>query len=290
LTIDDELATLLAKLFIQRKDVKAVQIGDGGYRPVREPWKMGDLRAHVAGKQTFGHYTNDQDGLTKLIVFDIDLDKVGTWVEVPDVRERTYSWGNAAFDERLVVHPSTPREDWRDRKHPGRNWYKQQLRCMVELITSAILSELSLRCASAYSGNKGCHVYAFFDEPTDIGLARELALEVLAAAGDMPDKRYKIYRHKGKNFFKYDDPDPYTGYSNLTIEIFPKQDSMEDKDFGNLVRLPLGVNHKGPTFRRKSGGVLHEPTFFIDQRLPYADMQPHPDPVKLLTTGEPYGV
>jgi hypothetical protein len=214
----------------------------------------------------------------------------GTYCIVPQEKiESGEITSNSEFDEALQTFPSHPRMDWRDRKHPGRPWYKQQLRCMVELITSAIQSEFGLRSAATYSGNKGCHVYAFFDEPTDIGLARAMSLEILAVAGDGPDKRYKIETHKGSNFFKYNDPDPYTGYQNLTIEVFPKQDSMDGKDLGNLVRLPLGTNHKGPVYKTKSGKTIHEPTFFIDQRLPYADMQPHPDPVKLLTTGDPYG-
>lgn len=279
---------------------------------MREPWRMGDFRAHVAGRKTFGHYTNDQESLTKLIVFDIDLDTglcekykeaVKKKLDIPECCEQGHGTycvppmnkivsgeitSNEDFDAALEIVPSHPRTDWRDRQHPGRPWYKQQLRCMVEMITGAIQREAGLACAAAYSGNKGCHVYAFFDEPTDIALARVMALEILAVAGDAPDKRYKIVKHKGSNFFKYDDPDPYTGYENLTIEVFPKQDTMDGKDLGNLVRLPLGVNHKGPNYKLKSGGTRHEPTFFIDQRLPYAELQPHPDPVGLLRSGDPY--
>lgn len=283
------LAIELAKHFIQRKDVKAKQVTDGGYRPVRDKWKVGDLMAHVDGNATFGHYTNDADGLTKLIVFDIDLEKNGTWVELPSdewIGENVFK--DSDFFDVLVIHEDAhPREEWRDRRHPARRWYKQQLRTMVEIISSSIATDLGLRSAAAYSGNKGCHVYAFFDEPTDIGMARELALTVLEMAGTKTSSQYEFEATKGSNFFQFNDPDPYTGFKNLSIEIFPKQDSMEGKDLGNLVRLPCGLNYKGPTYKVK-GVVKHEPAFFLDQTAPVRDLKPHPDPVKLLQTGNPY--
>ncbi|UYL87029.1 DNA primase [Gordonia phage Hollow] len=284
-----ELAIELAKHFIQRKDVKARQVSDGGYRPVREKWKMGDLKAHIDGVETFGHYTNDSDGMTKLVVFDIDLEKNGTWVELPSdewIGENVFS--DKDFFDAIKIHEDAhPREEWRDRRHPARKWYKQQLRTMVEIITSPIVNTYGMRSAAAYSGNKGCHVYAFFDEPTDIGMAREIALGVLEMAGAGTSSQYEFEATKGKNFFQYNDPDPYTGFKNLSIEIYPKQDTMEGKDFGNLVRLPGGINHKGPTYKVK-GEVKHEPAFFIDQRAAVREIIPHPDPVTLLQTGRPY--
>ena len=65
---------------------------------------------------------------------------------------------------------------------------------------------------------------------------------------------------------------------NLTVEIFPKQASMKDKDLGNMVRLPLGRNKKNPK----------DPCFFIDQTLACTELKPHPDPVHLLESGNPF--
>ncbi|QOR56154.1 DNA primase [Gordonia phage Linetti] len=294
---DATLAKLIAKRFIQRKDVKAVQVADGGYRPVREPWKMGDLISHVTKEQTFGHYTCDADGLTKLIVFDIDLDTGycnkrkkdqplpacceqghGTWVDLPDdVLAQTT---DADFDKVVAerVHSLHPRAAWHDRRNPARPWLKYQLRSMCDFLTSAIQNHLQLESAAAYSGNKGCHVYAFFPEPIDAKVARAAALMTLEYAGKLISPSAGFEAVHGDNFFKHAETDPYYSYQNLTVEIFPKQASMKDKDLGNLCRLPLGTNLK------------HEkdPTFFIDQRLSTKELSPHPSPVVLLETGDPF--
>lgn len=279
---DAALAKLLAKRFVQRKDAKAIQVADGGYRPIREPWKLKDFVSHVTREQTFGHYTCDADGLTKLIVFDIDLDDLkdqsGTWIETPGPEWLAQVTSDSEFMEGITVHNINPREEWHNRRSPARGWLKYQFRMMCDVITSAIQNHLELDSAAAYSGNKGCHVYAFFPEPVDIRIARKAALMTLEFAGKLvsPNSGFEI--HKGVNFFKHAEDDPYYGLKNMTVEIFPKQASMEGKDLGNLVRLPLGVNQKNPT----------DPCFFIDQTLAQVDLKPHSDPVMLLETGNPF--
>nr|DAK84400.1 MAG TPA: DNA primase small subunit [Caudoviricetes sp.] len=281
---DLELAKQIAKRFVQRKDVKAIQVADGGYRPIREPWKLKDFVSHVTGEQTFGHYTCDADGLTKLIVFDIDLDDLkdnsGTWVFLEDETLATLE-----TDEELdaAIKAGTrvglnPREAWHDRRHPARPWLKQQMRTMVEYITSGIQNHLQLDSAAAYSGNKGCHVYAFFPEPVDARVARKAALMTLEYAGKLISPNEGFEPFKGVNFFKHALDDPYYGFQNLTVEIFPKQATMEGKDLGNLVRLPLSKNLKNPK----------DPCFFIDQRLGLKELRPHSDPIALLASGNPY--
>lgn len=279
---DAALAKLLAKRFVQRKDVKAVQVADGGYRPVREPWKLRDFVDHVTGEQTFGHYTCDADGLTKLVVFDIDLDdikdKTGTWCDIPDEKLAECN-SEADFRDALQVYSGiNPREEWHNRRSPARNWLKYQLRSMCDYITSGVQNHLELQSAAAYSGNKGCHVYAFFPEPVDARVARKAALLTLEYAGKLIAPGGGFELHKGVNFFKHSLDDAYYGFENMTVEIFPKQASMEGKDLGNLVRLPLGRNYKNPK----------DPTFFIDQTLAVKELKPHPDPVLLLETGNPF--
>lgn len=275
--ITSDLAKLIAKRFIQRKDVKAIQVADGGYRPIREPWKMGDLRKHVTGEQTFGHYTTDQDGLTKVIVFDIDLDKTGSWVERPGDEELAKIEDDAEFMESLTIHDGVdPRELWHDRRHPSRNWYKFQFRTMIDAITSAIHNNLGFDSAAAYSGNKGCHVYAFLPEPLEASVARQMALITLEYAGGLISPNSNFEPVKGSNFFKHAEADPWYSLQNLTVEVFPKQDHISD--LGNLVRLPLGKNLKNPK----------DPCFFVDQRLAQVDLAPHPDPVGLLESGNPF--
>ncbi len=275
---NEQLAQLLAKRFVQRKDVKAIQWGNGEYRPIRQPWKMKDFRDHVAGQQTYGHYTCDSDGFTKLIIFDIDLEKEGTWVETPTDEQLAMIETDAQFMNSITVHPASPREDWHDRRHPGRSWYKLQMRTIIDALCSAVHKQLNLQTCAAYSGNKGCHVYAFFEEPVPAVTARQSALFVLEMAGKLLSPNFGFEPLKGKNFFKHMETDPYYSLQNFTVEIFPKQDSMINKDLGNLVRLPLGRNLRNPK----------DPTFFIDQREAQTKLVPHPDPVGLLTTGNPY--
>lgn len=297
-----DIAALLAQRFIQRKDVKALQVADGGYRPDRTPWKMGDLRAHVAGERTYGHYLCDQNSKVKLFVLDIDLEKNSTadtgfrgdWVEVPDLTLDKYHepGGGTIFIADHVVHPANPRVDWRDRRHPGRAWWKYQLRTMADILTSKIYTELSIPSAAAYSGYKGIHVYGFTGE-IDAADARALAMATLELAETVWSSTGKFYQSKGQNFYKYRDEsgdavdEAIFGFRNLEIEIYPKQDSMDGKDLGNLVRLPMGVNKKSATVT-SSGEVKFDPAFFIDQCGAMNNITPHPNPAALLEEGNPF--
>lgn len=282
LDFDPELALLIPKLFIARKDVKAWQVshGDrrGEYRPDRSPWKVGDIRQHLAGDKTFGHYVCDSESQCKVIVFDIDLEKSGTWVERPDLSTLPAdASADAVLEASTVVHPSEPRSDWHDRRHPGRAWYKLQLRTMVELLASAVHAELEIPTAAFYTGNKGCHVYGFFSEPVHASEARAGAFVAMERAALTMDPAGEFKSIRGKNFYGYSDPSPVTGFENLSIEVFPKQDSMEDKDLGNLVRLPLGRNWKHT-----------DPTFLIDQRAPHTELRPRRDVAAVLKSGNPW--
>ena len=133
----------------------------------------------------------------------------------------------------------------------------------------SIHEELELPCAAAYSGGKGVHVYAFTG-PISASDAREGARIVLDSVGGWSPSR-------GDNFFRSTDNDPVTGFPNLSIEVFPKQNTLDGKDLGNLMRLPLGRNLKSS-----------DPTFFIDVRSPMGQMIPV-DPVWALETSNPWG-
>lgn len=301
-----DIAVLLAQKFIQRKDVKAIQVADGGYRPDRTPWKMGDLRAHVAGDRTFGHYLCDQESRVKLFVLDIDLEETkeggyqGNWVERPDMTgpdsDKYFGSdgtdGNALFLADHVVHPASPRRDWRDPRHPGREWWKYQMRTLADMFVTRIRQDLGLPCAAAYSGNKGLHVYGFTGECSAAD-ARMLAMAAMELAAGTFSVGGEFVATRGTNFYKYfansgsAKTDAIDGFENLSIEIFPKQDTMDGKDLGNLVRLPMGVNQKSG--RAKSGGGMkYDPAFFLNQLTPVTDFTPHPNPVALLEEGDPF--
>lgn len=256
----DEQARLLATTFIVRKDVKAVQHRGGAYTPEHEKWSMRDLRSHVEGTRSFGHYMLSQDSTCKLLAFDIDLEKSGRWLELADGE---YS------DEAILVHNDfNPREVWKPLDEPaGREgsasvYFTSVLLQTARLLASEVRSLLGIPAAIAYSGNKGLHVYGYTGE-IPAAEAREAALMVLA-------EKDRFYASRGSVFFKSRDED----FESVSVEAFPKQDTLDGKDLGNLMRLPLGVNFK-------SGNRA----FFIDTEAAGAVIRPTADPVKAMTEG-----
>lgn len=277
--MENDMAVLLAKRFIQRRDVKAQQSPSGkDYFPVTErnpdgtpgprvPFKMADLEAHLLGRASYGHYLLDANDTVKLFAFDIDLEPTGYWVKLPNLSGGDLT--NEQFDAAVQVTPCNPRESWRNRAHPGREWFKYQLRGVADRLSRAIYETLEIPVAAAYSGSKGIHVYGFTG-PVKAAEAREAAEIVLDSVGEFELK-------KGKNFFQTVNQDPYTGFPDVSIEVFPKQESLSGKDIGNLMRLPLGRNLKS-----------NDPTFFLDQQAPQFKLVPHGDPIALLKNGNPW--
>lgn len=264
-----ELANVIAKRFLARRDVKAVQYSNGAYSPIREPWTRADLDAHLAGTKTFGHYLINQDDRCKLFCFDIDLEKDG----VLPFDEECTTWYTLATQKDADGNevPGTGlRAAWHDRTHPGRTWMKTQFMLMATILGQGIKDTLGIDAAVAYSGNKGVHVYGLM--PTrlsaiDSNAARDGAMIVL-------DELNEFVPHKGNTVYKHKDVNYITGFPNLSIEIFPKQNTLDGKDLGNLVRLPLGRNQRCP----------NEPTFFMDMTRTAGDMRPL-DPLVALAEG-----
>jgi hypothetical protein len=213
-----ELAALLGKTFIERRDVKAVQNADGSYRPDRTPWTMSDIRDHLSGKVSLGHYLVSPEGKTRVIALDLDL--VNHEVEV---------------DGDLIV----PRDIWRT-DHELSDRLTMHLQLLATGFAVRLHKLTSLPVAVHYSGNKGLHVYALPGEGIGADVAMFMAQATMEHFGWEPSR--------GTNFFR----DPSGTFPTVEVETFPKQASLEGKDLGNLMRLPLGIN-------RKSG----ERTFFI---------------------------
>jgi hypothetical protein len=263
-----ELVNMISKRFIARSDVKARQF-DKGYAPVRNsegeniPWSRADLEAHLNGSQTFGHYLIGTDDNVKLFAFDIDLTMTGV---LPD---------SANLDKESFSPEPNLRDAWRVKAAPPghplhdpllwarREYMKINFMLLAKTLAMTIKDLLELDVAVAYSGNKGMHVYGFLPKPGNAGAAREAALAVLEVCELVP--------YSGEIFFKHTDSSPITGFPNLSVEVFPKQDSIGGKDLGNLLRLPLGRNLKNPT----------DPTEDL------ATMKPT-DPLRALTPGNDF--
>lgn len=266
-----EIAGLIGKLFVQRRDVKAVQNQFGaGYTRLSSPFKMGDVLAHIRGEKSYGHYLVGTDGMTKLMAFDIDLFKTH-----PVNRPFGYWPLDPASEVNPQLQEFVPREAWADRAHPSRSWTKLQMKAISGSIASRLVDNgpngWDMKCLVAYSGSKGVHVYAFFDEPTPAAEAREGAQILLRELGWKP---------KSKNFWVPENMDPVLGYPNFEIEVYPKQDEVKADRYGNLMRLPLGKNLKSDK----------DKAFFIDfANSPAAEMRPA-DPLESLRTLNPYQV
>lgn len=251
-----ELATELGKRFIQRRDVKAIQRSDGAWNPVAEPWKMSDLLDHIEGRKTYGHYMVSPDDKCKLFAFDIDLVKEGYWVSLQE--DALLNGGQ----------PCNPREIWSNPNHEGWGFLTLQLRCMAEALALKILRVFDgdIPVAIAYSGNKGLHVYGFTGSVL-ASEARGAALEVLNAFNCFENS-------KGQNFFRQ----KYGDYKNIEIEVFPKQDTLDGKQFGNLMALPLGIHRK--TSKEK---------FFVDVKCGYSILQAVDPLSALIAERTPWG-
>lgn len=298
-----ELAKLFAKKFIQRPGVKAVQLDRNGgglsqgdwfpdtrIDPQKRPnsphlphgFNMDHLLAHLAGERTYGHYLLDEDSNCKLFAFDIDLEKSGSYITLPDWSKAPDKFDDPAAEEAWFMENSltdvvdgkgqTLRDLWMDRSRtaaPARKWFKYQMKHLAHVIAAKVV-ELDIPCAVAYSGSKGVHVYGFTGT-LPAQEVREAAMLVL----DMLDEFEPM---RGKNFFRHKNDDPVHGFQNFSVEVFPKQGSLDGKTLGNLMRLPLGKNWKNPK----------DPTFFVDMTTALAEMKPHSDPVKLLEGGNPF--
>lgn len=226
-----ELVRLLGTRFVQRRDVKAFQSEDGAWYPVRESMTMQDFQDHLAGRKTMGHYLLDHEDNCKLFAFDLDLVKhgrdcpgqgcKGCPVLVPGTDGVTYN--------------AIPRDIW-PQDHPVTPTITSDLRMMAEGLAATIHRKMEIPVAIAASGNKGLHVYGFTGT-IHASAARALALETL--------NQYSVVEaFRGENFFRHK-----TEFHTLDIEVFPKQASLNGKDLGNLMSLPLG-NHR-VTGRRK---------------------------------------
>lgn len=267
---DESVEALIAKRFIARQDVKAVQATNGAYYPACDlrhrhdgtegaceyaKWTMTNIRDHVAGRRTYGHYLLNHENICKFFCFDLDLDKEGTF-RTPPVGDEAYS----------AVVSIDPRDAWREDDPVVKPDLILQLRCLAEGLALRVKKLLDYPVIMSYSGNKGMHVYCLTGpEPAEV--VRALAVSVL----DDPNEREQFVRVRGEHFWKHQTPEGCP--NNVTIEVFPKQDTLDVDGFGNLMRLPLGIHQKS-----------RQQAFFIDPNTPYEVLRPA-DPLETLLNG-----
>jgi hypothetical protein len=255
-----ELAKLFASKFIARPDVHAIQWPNGEWRPVQEKFTMDLLLMHLAGEISIGHYMLNPEGNVKLFAFDIDLEKANA--------ERGIYWPipgrlDDEAGEWVDFTPGDPRLSWESLGSSPeflRDFLVYQLRSCAARIARTVEELLGVSTCISYSGHKGLHVYCF------TGLIS--AAEAREAAKIVLDHTGVFQVARGNNFYKgiprlNSDIDPWP---QLSIEIFPKQESVSPSGFGNLMRLPLGRHlraHKDHPYPN---------AFFIDPRWGYSKL------------------
>lgn len=271
--VDTRLIKLIGERFIARKDVKAIERSDGAWNPVtdtgksdgkRLPFSVKDFQDHFAGKRTLGHYLVAPDNTCKLFAFDIDLDKDGWWIDTTSTSDD----GDLASLLKDGIK-CNPRSVWAAQDPPEAvAYFTTTLRGLADGLAAAThrLFGGDVHVAIANSGGKGLHVYGFTGSMPAADV-REYARAVLMEFGGIFEPQ------RGDNFWKHT---AQGAYRNLTIEIFPKQDNLDGKDLGNLMRLPLGVN-------RKTGRRGH----FITSNASYARLI-EMDPMRALTGDLPW--
>jgi len=232
--VPDELSldSLVAKLFLERRDVKAIQKSTGEYNPVKTKWTRADIQAHLDETRTYGHYLVDPTTeRCRVFCFDIDL-------------KAEYRAEFLSADTERVA------------------WLNAELRCFAKSFTERIKDLLGIPTAELFSGNKGVHVYGFTgSEPaSDVRDAADLVLQSFKQKDGTPE----YFPTKGQHFFGH------YSYPEIEVELYPKQKEMNGKEYGNLLRLPLGVN-------RKSG----RKSFFYDTAAPLWEFTPV-DPLGVL--------
>jgi hypothetical protein len=258
-TNSSDIAKLLASNFVERRDVKAIQTNSGAYIPHRvgpqpkyedrplAPFTLASLVEHVETKQTFGHYlVNPETGTTRIFLFDIDFNKSSPYHD-PDLN----------LDAEI-----NPREVWSGPTTTCKRDLALQLFAMANGLAIRTQKLLGIKVIVAYSGSKGLHVIGCLPPRTPAADARAMGVYVMESL--------KVFEPlRGANFWKHT-----TGYPSLEIELFPKQDEVRADGYGNLVRLPLGLN-------RKSG----KPGFFLKQDVPFGSFKVDEDVVEVLTNG-----
>lgn len=214
--LDADLLTF-ATLFRGREGVYARQWynegGRGGYTPMREPFTLDIIRRHLSGQLTVGIYPIQLNNRVNFLAFDIDI-CAGAFRKMRSDRDRI----------RLLKETQK-----------------------VALNIQSLLFGLNMASEIEDSGNKGRHIWVFFEENQSARLVRQFGLKV-------KDKIEKV--------------------EDIDIEIFPAQTRVANDGLGNLIKLPLG-------YHRKTG----QRGLFVDaQGKPFANQIGHLSKIARIST------
>jgi hypothetical protein len=249
-----ETANKLAKLFIARRDVKAIQRAthDGEWMCVKKPLDLDDFKKHLFDKDNcLGTYLLDKKSRVKFVAFDIDLTGSGPYFVIRDIDandddamvalEAEYAAaGEMDLDYRVGPWEAT----LHDPQNEGFRWVRSHLRVLIESLCDRVEAQLGLPAMPVVTGG-GAHVLVPFGERIPAADGRAAAHGVMASIAASEPSSLPFWR-TSENFYsnaptaERDEQKRLIG-ETITIEVFPKQDSLPSPDsFGNLIRLPFG--------------------------------------------------
>ncbi|BBE31740.1 hypothetical protein OSSY52_18810 [Tepiditoga spiralis] len=165
------------ELFNGREDVISFQY-ENGYRPIRRPLNTKDVYNHFKGKRTLGIYQLKKDNTIKFAAYDIDIKK---------------------------AYHKTSEE----------NKNNEKLKDITHQLIDK-LNNLNFNTYVEWSGNKGYHIWIFFETP--------------------------VQSYKVKCVMEYLLNQIQT-QEEIGVEIFPKQSNIGE-GLGNLIKVPLGLHQK----------------------------------------------
>lgn len=247
-----ELATLILERLVERRDVYAVQRANGSYNPVEGELSADLVDRHLLGELTIGHYLVCPPDRCRVLAFDIDLTTSGHWTSYDEEDGASYE--------------CNPREVFRDEAHRGRDSLVVNLRSAASAIAGHTKRLLRAPVVVTASGSKGLHVYAMTGTQRAADL-RQAGITILRSFRQ-PDGSAVFEPDRGASVFRS------VRNPNYVVELFPKQSSLKDDAFGNLMRLPLGVNRRS-----------NQNGFVVDQRAGLDVLHPS-DPIRAFAEGD----
>ena len=164
-------------LFSGREDVFAIQLSNS-YKPIRRSLNYKDIAEHLSGKKTVGVYQLKKDTSIKFAAYDVDIKK--TFLN----------------NEKRYV-------------------YEENAKTVAKKLFFELNSE-GIKSYLEYTGNRGYHIWIFFDEPILSYKVKPVMETILN----------RIELEEG-----------------IDVEIFPKQIELHG-GLGNLIKVPLGIHRK----------------------------------------------
>lgn len=179
--MEDKYVEKFMELFSGREDIFAVQWsydGKNGYSPQRRKIQKKDITTHLKGEKTLGIYQLKVDNSIKFGAFDIDIKKGIKFESDEDTKEMLKE-------------------------------------CVISIYRE--ISSIGFKPYIEFSGNKGYHIWIFFESPV---------------------QSYKVKKVMENCLYNIESDE------KIGIEIFPKQTEVNGEGMGNLIKIPLGIHKK----------------------------------------------